>query len=331
MLCARHDEALEEAVSLLSYDILTSGRSVDGIANIVLNHAKLYTQSTLGYVSVIAPDTRHNLCLTLTGMIGDSCRMDSGVKGIVFPIGEDGAYPALWGHSLNTRQGFYTNDPAAHEAAVGLPRDHMEIRCFLSAPALAHNELLGQISLANRPGGYQDAHLRAVARMARVFAFALDRLRLGEGAAADRAKAADSGEVSAMIASILEDRESLRHELKERLAANLRTLVAPYFDRLMQTRLDESQVECLNQLRASLEEAISPFMARTRMLDVAFSPQELQVALLVKAGLQTKDIAEQLHISINAVNFHRKNIRKKLAISNKRVNLATYLLSLEQW
>lgn len=326
-----HGAGAEEAVSLMSYDLLTSGQSITGIANIALNHAKLYTGSTLGYASAIDPESKNNICHTLTGMIGDSCRIDSGFKGIVFPINEDGTYPALWGHSLNTREAFYTNNPCEHEASIGLPADHARVTCFLSAPALSGNQLRGQISLANAPNGYNDKHLQVVGRMARVFAFALDRLRPSGETQRAEPRATPGEDVSALIASLLEERESLRKELRERMAANVRALATPLFEKLSHSPLDPEQAECLRQLRASLEEATSPFMTRTKLLDLAFTPQELQVALLVKSGLQTKDISRELGISINAVNFHRKNIRKKLAISNKRVNLSTYLLSLEQW
>ncbi len=323
--------AADEAVSLLSYDLLTSGQSITGIANIALNHAKMYTGSTLGYASVIDPATRNNICHTLTGMIGHSCRIDSGFKGIVFPIDENGSYPALWGHSLNTRQAFYTNSPRDHEASVGLPDDHDPVASFLSAPAISGNQLKGQISLANAPGGYTEKQLDVVSRMAKVFAFALDRLQLRTEAPRSEPQSTPNEEVSGLIATLLEERESLRKELRERMASNVRTLATPFFEKLSHSHLDPEQAECLRQLRSSLEEATSPFTTRTRLLDLAFTPQELQVAMLVKSGLQTKDIANQLGISINAVNFHRKNIRRKLSISNKRVNLSTYLLSLEQW
>jgi DNA-binding CsgD family transcriptional regulator len=51
---------------------------------------------------------------------------------------------------------------------------------------------------------------------------------------------------------------------------------------------------------------------------------------LIKDGKQDKDMMEILNISLDTVKAHRKNIRKKLGINNKKINLRTKLLSLAE-
>lgn len=58
------------------------------------------------------------------------------------------------------------------------------------------------------------------------------------------------------------------------------------------------------------------------------SPRELEVCNLIKGGASSKDIAATLNISIITVNKHRERIRKKLLISNKDINLSTFLKKL---
>jgi len=55
------------------------------------------------------------------------------------------------------------------------------------------------------------------------------------------------------------------------------------------------------------------------------SPRELEICNLIKSGASSKDIATNLNISLITVNKHRERIRKKLLISNKDINLSTFL------
>ena len=56
--------------------------------------------------------------------------------------------------------------------------------------------------------------------------------------------------------------------------------------------------------------------------------QEITVASHVLAGKSSKDIARILNVSAETVNFHRKNIRKKLNLQGKKINLRSTLASL---
>jgi len=58
-----------------------------------------------------------------------------------------------------------------------------------------------------------------------------------------------------------------------------------------------------------------------------FTPRELRVADLVGQGKSTKEIAELLHLSTETISWHRKNIRNKLGLNNKRSSLMTNLVS----
>ena len=44
----------------------------------------------------------------------------------------------------------------------------------------------------------------------------------------------------------------------------------------------------------------------------------------------SKEIADVLNVSETTVNFHRKNLRVKFGLRNKRTNLRSYLLSISQ-
>ena len=106
--------------------------------------------------------------------------MKKSSKKAFFSKNEHG-YPGLWGYALNTHKGFYTNSPRTHPAfADNLPRGHVEIKNFLSVPALINRELVGQVSLANTKEGFNDQDLDVVQRLASLYALAIQRYRNAE-------------------------------------------------------------------------------------------------------------------------------------------------------
>jgi len=61
---------------------------------------------------------------------------------------------------------------------------------------------------------------------------------------------------------------------------------------------------------------------------INLSPKEIQVANLIRQGRSTKEISKILKLTKGTVEVHRNNIRERLDLKNKKVNLKTYLRSL---
>ena len=57
----------------------------------------------------------------------------------------------------------------------------------------------------------------------------------------------------------------------------------------------------------------------------SLTEHEMRVVVLIKKGLTNKKIANMLFISEHTVKTHRRNIRKKLNISDPNINLCSYL------
>ena len=94
-------------------------------------------------------------------------------------------------------------------------------------------------------------------------------------------------------------------------------------------RLDEKQQMYLHAVEMSLSNIVSPFVQNLSTKFLKLTPTEIQVANFVKNGKTTKEIADVLNLSIKTVETHRKNIRKKIGISNRKSNLRAYLLNTE--
>jgi DNA-binding CsgD family transcriptional regulator len=58
------------------------------------------------------------------------------------------------------------------------------------------------------------------------------------------------------------------------------------------------------------------------------TPAEIHVANLIRHGSNSKEIAELMALSSRTIYNHRKNIRKKLGLENRKANLRSHLLSI---
>ncbi len=125
-------------------------------------------------------------------------------------------------------------------------------------------------------------------------------------------------------------KQRVEDELQEKVLSNVKELVLPYLEKLRQSGLKDEQVIYAEICESNLKNIISPFVKRLLSRYLGFTPTEIQVATLIKEGKASKDIASVLNILVRAVEFHRNNIRKKLGLVNKKINLRSYLLTLDE-
>ena len=94
---------------------------------------------------------------------------------------------------------------------------------------------------------------------------------------------------------------------------------------LKKLKLKGELSEYINVLRRHLEELASPFGRKITRKSARLTPREVEICSMIKGGLSSKELSRLLNLSRQTVEKHRKNIRKKLNISNKRVNLTSFL------
>ena len=113
------------------------------------------------------------------------------------------------------------------------------------------------------------------------------------------------------------------------IASGLQSLVLPYLQRLKLTPLDRQQSNLVDLAMTNLGEMSSQHLRQVSTLADRLTPTELEVAELVRQGKTSQEIADVLGVSRPAISFHRKNIRAKLGIGNKKVNLRSHLQTFE--
>ena len=136
-------------------------------------------------------------------------------------------------------------------------------------------------------------------------------------------------EVNTALGVLIKKRDEDKAELEERILANSKELVLPYIEKLENTPVDDRQKAYLSILVSNLNDIISPFSNFLTSGYGKLTSSEIQVSDLIKHGKRTKEIAELLSLSARTVESHRKNIRRKLGLINKRANLRSHLMSIQ--
>jgi PAS domain S-box-containing protein len=132
-------------------------------------------------------------------------------------------------------------------------------------------------------------------------------------------------EMNTALKVLLEQREKEKTNIKESLLADIKKLVYPYVEKLENKGLNEDAQTFVNIIKSNINDLISPLASNLSSKYISLTPSEIQIADLIKHGKTSKEIASMLNVSPKAVSFHRGNLRKKLGLLNKKINLRTYL------
>ena len=126
---------------------------------------------------------------------------------------------------------------------------------------------------------------------------------------------------------LLDKRHEDKKEMEENVLTNVKELMIPYFEKIRKTKLNVHQKTILSILESYLNEITSPFTRKTSRAHLNLTPSEIEIANLIRHGSNSKEIADIMCLSPRTIYNHRKNIRKKLGIENKKTDLRSYLLS----
>lgn len=137
-------------------------------------------------------------------------------------------------------------------------------------------------------------------------------------------------EANTTLEVLLKKREKDKNQLEEDMLFNVRELVMPYLEKIKTGRLDERQNIYFNILESNLNDIISPFVRSLSSKYLKLTPSEIRTSNLIRQGKTTKEIAELLRLSYKTIETHRRNIRKKIGLTNKKTNLTVHLQSIHE-
>jgi PAS domain S-box-containing protein len=114
-------------------------------------------------------------------------------------------------------------------------------------------------------------------------------------------------------------------KIKENISSNIEELIIPILRKAKAKGTGEKHIELIEQ---NLKKITSSFGITVSSKKLKLTPREIDVCNMIEKGLTNKEMSDLLNISIQSIEGYRKNIRKKLGLSNKKVNLSNYLRSL---
>jgi DNA-binding NarL/FixJ family response regulator len=131
-------------------------------------------------------------------------------------------------------------------------------------------------------------------------------------------------EANIALRAVLSRLEDEKQEIRASILANIQKIIMPIVFEL-ELEVTGRQRSYVTLLRQSLQEIASPFLTQLSRDHMQLTPVEIAISTMIRNGLSTKEIAQLRCISAATVRRHRENIRRKLGLRNRKVNLATYL------
>lgn len=136
-------------------------------------------------------------------------------------------------------------------------------------------------------------------------------------------------QLNTTLNTLLEKRDKDRLELEQSLTCNIKEMVLPYISQIRSAGSATKRNRLLDVVEMSLNDISSRFVHSLTTAQLGLTPAEMKVASFVRQGKSTKEIAVIMGSSEKTVKNQRLSIRKKIGISNRKVNLRTYLKSLK--
>jgi len=136
-------------------------------------------------------------------------------------------------------------------------------------------------------------------------------------------------ELNITLGVLLQRAEKDKETLSENVVSNVKELILPYVDKLKNGHLRAEHEAYIEILETNLSEICSPFLKNLSLKHAHITSMEVQVANLIKAGKGNKEIASILGVSLNTIMTHRYRLRSKLGLKQQKVNLRSYLNSID--
>lgn len=134
-----------------------------------------------------------------------------------------------------------------------------------------------------------------------------------------------SEEMNVTLKNVLNAIEKDRRDFENRLSARIRTSILPALEKVDKETDASVRKSYLTLLGQQLVGLTSGFDTELDAGLLKLSRTEIEVCRLIQGGCSSKEICEAMNLSFETIQTHRKNIRRKLDLRGRKVNLHAFL------
>ena len=252
--------------------------------------------------------------------------IDELLQGIVDLLPEAWQYPEITCASINFEEKTYTS--TGFETTLWRQ----------SSKICMHEAVVGDVSVfyqEERPPAVEGPFLREERLLLDAVAQRIGTITLRIGAERDLQESNREltlerqalQEANIALRTVLSRIEDEKQSILRDIQTNVEKVLLPIVD-VLATGVPDIQRNYVDLLRDNLEQIASPFIGQLSRRYASLTPTEIGICNMIRNGLGTKEIARVRGVSPTTISRHRERIRRKLGITNDRVNLQTYLLTL---
>ena len=132
-------------------------------------------------------------------------------------------------------------------------------------------------------------------------------------------------EMNVTLRTVMKSVDKDREAFQAGVADVVRTTMLPALNKLRKEPSESIRSSYLDILEDQLLKLTPGGDNNRHALLLKLTPTEMKVYQFIQAGAATKDIAEALNLSVVTIQTHRRNIRRKLDLQNRNMNLYTVL------
>ena len=134
-------------------------------------------------------------------------------------------------------------------------------------------------------------------------------------------------EMYVTLKNVMRAFEKERSGIETGISHRIETLLLPTIEKIKRESSTDMRNTYLNLMHDQLINLTKGFSKQLDGRFLSLTRTEMKVCKFIQTGLSSKEIAQAMNISFETVQAHRRNIRRKLGLRGRKINLHTLLVS----